>query len=88
MANDQLLEIMKKAGYELPKKRYSLHEAKVKVNPKTGTMAYIDALKRLWSYDTKHRNHFDVLDRSGRYLQIAFDGTILGMKQSTLAYAH
>ena len=83
----ELYEIMKKARYELPKKRYSLQEANVSVCPKTGTMWYIDLHDKLWSYD-RREDHLDVLDRSGKYLQISLDGIILGIKQSTLAYAH
>jgi hypothetical protein len=86
MANE-IFEKMKNAGYELPKKRHSLHEAKVRVNPKTGTMWYKDLWDRLWSYDPRE-NHFDVLDRCGKYLRINLEGAVLGMKQSTLDYAH
>ncbi|MEM2956490.1 MAG: hypothetical protein QW041_02880 [Candidatus Pacearchaeota archaeon] len=83
----ETFEFMKNAGYVLPKKCYSLQEAKVGINPKTGAMMYRDINGKLWSYD-KLENHFDVLDRTGKYLRINLEGVILGMKQSTFAYVH
>ena len=87
MKLDELMFKMERAGFRLPKKKHSMQEAKVRVNPKTGTMMFEDDQDSLWSFD-RRENHFDVLSRGGTYLRIALDGSVLGEKQSTLDYAH